>query len=131
MSLKQKLYGVYLSETEGLDRLDATSEDYKARKDAALDFADRYIELEKIESDERQKALDREMEAELRLKQMADEKRGRMWRDGIAIVTFLGSLAYGYYALNGTWRFDADNTATSTNGRNILLNAALPKCLKM
>ena len=130
MSLKTKLFAEFDSEMEGLSKMDLGSEEHKTTANVVFGLADRIIELEKIEVEKAEKAKERDLDAELRLKQMEDEKRDRWIRNVITIGTFAGSAALMIWGTVGTWRFDTVATSTSTNGRTIL-NNLYPKSLRL
>ena len=130
MNGKTLLFEEFQSEIEELKNIQMGTEEYKICVDGVTKLADRLIEMQKLEDERKEKAIDRDIDMDMKLRQMKEDRKARWTRDAIAIGTFLGSAAICIWGTVGTWRFDAENTPTSTNGRTFL-NGLYPKCLKL
>lgn len=119
MKIKTILYEDLVKANEKLDTTEFGTDERKATVDEVVKIADRLIEVEKIEVEQKHKA-----------KQMKDDQIDKWVRHGLTVGTTLLSAGVFIWGTVGTWKFDAEHTITSTQGRGII-NGLLPKCLKL
>lgn len=120
MSLKT-LYGDAI--TKGFDKLDEMevgSEDYVKTAEQLNKMSDRVIEIEKFESEEENQRLTREIDENLRSKQMKHEQIDRYIKHGLTAVSVLGGLALTYWGAKASWQFEEKGTVTSAAGRKFI-----------
>ena len=73
-----------------LSDLDLGGEKYNDAVNGIVSLMDRAIEMKKIESDRQERELNREIEMDLKLKEMADERKDRFVKNiltGVSITT--------------------------------------------
>lgn len=109
-----------------LSKIELGTEKYESTVNGVTKLMDRAIEIKKIDVDRLDKAEIRDMDNELKLKQMADEKKDRFWKNiltglGIAIPT--GATIWGTLK---TLKFEEEGTVTTIMGRGFI-NKLLPK----
>ena len=97
---KENLLDDYMRAKSKLDSLTTTDNDYKLWLEEEDKVRNELVKLIQIES----------------------ENKRDLIRNIIQVVTWLGSLGVGVWALLASFEFDKDSTLTSTNGRNIVTN---------
>ena len=96
---KRLLREEFRKEVEELSKISVGSEEYKVAVDGVAKIADRIIEIEKLEVDARDKEANREADADLEREQMAEEKKDRIIRNVITVLTTaagFGLTIWGY-----------------------------------
>ena len=96
MKIKTPLIEELHDELNELGKTTVGTDEYKITVDGVTKLADRIIEIEKIEAENRIKMEAQEAENEIKLRQLKDEKRDRRIKNGIAIGTFV--ISVGVYA---------------------------------
>ena len=122
MSLKT-LLGVAIE--DGFNKLDdmvVGSEEYKVTVEQLTKMSDRVIEIEKFESEDENQKSTREIDKDLRLKQMKQEQIDRYIKHGLTAVSVIGGLALTIWGAKASWRFEETGTVTSTAGRKFISN---------
>ena len=97
---KENLLDDYMRAKTKLDSLETNDENYKMWLEEEDKVRNELVKLIQIES----------------------ENRRDLIRNVIQVITWLGSLGVGVWALLASFQFDKDSTLTSTNGRNIVTN---------
>ena len=126
MSIKNLLKEEIESEFSELGKIEVGSDKYKSAVDGLTKLVDRAIELDKIESERKDKIESREIETDIKLKQMEDENKDRFVKNcltGASLVSGIGLTVWG--ALK-SWQFEKEGTVTSTMGR-MFMNCFRPK----
>lgn len=140
-----------VSELESLNEIEKGTAEYKAVVDGIIKLADRAIEIEKIEIEKSEKAMTREnaaalvvyerelkerqvkeaaeqaeFEKKLKLKQMEDERKDRLVKNGIALAGIILPLVLAVWGTYKSFEFEKDGTVTTIMGRGYI-NKLLPK----
>ena len=110
------------NELEELSKMEVGTEQYKTTVDGVTKLIDRVIEMEKldIESDDRIKT--REIERELKLQQMDDDRKDSIAKNVIALVTFVGGCGLTVWGSLKSWKFEETGTITNGPGRKFTSN---------
>lgn len=122
MSVKRILEEEIKNELENLGRETIGSDNYKANVEGVTKLLDKKIELEKLEAESKDKIESRNIEIEMKLQQMKDEKKDRLIRHGVTIGTFVGSCVMYGLAFVASTNFEREGTFTTEGGRNALRN---------
>lgn len=117
MNIKNLLQDEFKDEIEELGKMELGNEQYKVAVDGVTKLADRLIELEKIEIERLEKEADREVETDLKLEQMRDERKHRWAGHAITIGTFAAGMGFTYVMNNRSMRFEKEDSFASTAGR--------------
>lgn len=120
MDIEQMLDEEIRSEFEVLKRLKTGEEEHKTAVDSVVKLMDRKIELKKVEVNALEAKATREIERDLKLQQMQDEKKDRFIKNvmtgakdaAIIVITSWGTVA----AMN----FEREGTLTTSAGRKHL-----------
>lgn len=113
-------------EIENLKTIEAGTEQHKTAVDCVTKLLDRSIEMDKVTLEYDERAESRETDADLRVKQMEDEKKDRWIRN---ILTGLGIGIPAALTVWGTVKsieFEKDGTITTIMGRGFI-QKLLPK----
>lgn len=113
-------------EIENLKTIEAGTEQHKTAVDCVAKLLDRSIEMDKVTLEYDERAESRETDAELKVKQMEDEKKDRWIRN---ILTGLGIGIPAALTVWGTVKsieFEKEGTITTIMGRGFI-QKLLPK----
>lgn len=122
MSLKTWL-GVAIEDGfNKLDDMEVGSDEYKVTVEQLTKMSDRVIEIEKFESEEENQKSTREIDKDLRLKQMRQEQIDRYIKHGLTAISVIGGIALTIWGAKASWRFEETGTVTSTAGRKFIGN---------
>lgn len=126
MSVKRLMKDEIKKELGELSKAELGSDEYKTTIDGLTRLADRVIEMEKIETEQAERAIDREIDYELKQQQMEDDRKDRKIKNwltaaGIAIPT--GVTVWGTVK---SFKFEKEGTITTIMGRGFI-NKLLPK----
>ena len=117
MNMKTLLREEFESEMKDLSRLEVGSDQYRTAVEGVTKLADRLIEIDKIDVESEARAEALEVDKELKLKQMDDEKKDRLVRNIITAVTAAGGFAIAYWGTLVSMAFEKEDSFTSHLGR--------------
>lgn len=121
MKIKTPLIEELHDELNELSKTTVGTDEYKIAIDGVTKLADRIIEIEKIEAENRIKVEAQEAETEIKSQQLKDDRRDRRIKNGIAIGTFVGSIAvYGLTYLSSMKYEDKGVIPTTEGAKNAL-----------
>ena len=126
MKIETMLYEEIRSELEEVKKLEVGSEQYKVAVDGLTKLVDRAIEIDKFNTDYEDKVEARELEKELKLKELEDENKDRLLRNGISIAGILIPVGVTVWGTLKTLKFEETGTVTTIMGRGFI-NKLLPK----
>lgn len=119
MNIERTFCNVIETECGELHTLEQGSEAYKASTDVAAKFADRVIKLKELELEERKIDIE-EKKADIELQKMAEERKDRSIKNGIAVGNLLvpAGITIGFGIL--MFVFEEKGTISSRMGQKIL-----------
>jgi len=120
MSLKTQLHDEIQSELSDISELEVGSDQHRTAVDSVTRLWDRMNESEKLEIEKKERAENREIDLDLKLRQMEEERKKRIIQNFIdvgGIVTTLGLTVWGTLK---TLKFEETGTVTTTAGRNFI-----------
>ena len=126
MSIEKLLHEEIKSEFECLKDLEAGEEQYKATVDGLVKLLDRSIEIDRLNIEYEEKSASREIENDLKLKQMEEERKDRKVRDCISVAGIVLPLAVTIWGTLKSFKFEQEGTVTTIMGRGFI-NKLLPK----
>lgn len=106
---------------------EAGTEQGKTVVDGITKLLDRKLEMEKLEIERHDKEENRRIDAELKMKQMKDERTDRIVKNCITGVSVVGGLALTVWGAIMSWKFEENGTITSTAGRKFMGNLFFKK----
>ena len=126
MRIETMLHTEIENEFEELKRLQLGTEEYKTTVDGLTKLVDRAIEIDKINIEQDEKHKVREDENAFKIQQMADDKKDRRIKNGIAIGGMLIPAAITIWGTLKSLKFEETGTVTTLVGRGFI-NKLLPK----
>lgn len=111
---------------EKLAQVEPGSDEHKAITDEVAKLMDRAIELDKVESDYKEKVAARESEQAMKQKQFDDEKRDRLIKNVISVAGIVLPIAVTIWGTVVSLKFEEEGTFTTVMGRGFI-NKLLPK----
>lgn len=103
-------------EFDEMSKIQIGSDEYKTTVDGLTKLMDRAIEIDKIKTDAEMKEAD----AELKSKQMDDERKDRKVRNCIAIAGIVIPTTITIWGTLKTLKFEEVGTVTTIAGRNFM-----------
>lgn len=126
MNIEEMLRVEIKSELETLKTIELGTDTYKATVDGVTKLVDRAIEMERLGIESQEKVEAREIEAELKLKEMNEERKNRWIQNGIAVFTVVASTAVTVWGTVKSIEFEKEGTITTIMGRGFI-QKLLPK----
>lgn len=126
MSIKALLEAEIQKEFEELSEMETGSDPYTKTVDGLAKLTDRAIEYHRIAIEDQDKVEARNVEYDLKLKEMEEERRDRLIKNcltGVSIVTGIGLTVWGTLK---SLKFEETGTVTTIMGRGFI-NKLLPK----
>lgn len=122
MNIEEQLRKTVQSELSELEGIEVGSEAYKIAVDGITKLADRVLEFDTRAST---KAL-AEAEQSLKQKEMDEEKKDRVIRNGITVVGIVLPLIVTIWGTLRSFEFEKEGTVTTLMGRGFI-NKLLPR----
>ena len=126
MNIEEMMRMEIKSELEALNDIELGSDEYKTTVDGVTKLIDRAIEMERLGIESQEKVEAREIEADLKLKEMAEERRDRFIKN---LISFMGIAVPTAVTIWGTVKsieFEKEGTITTIMGRGFI-SKLLPK----
>lgn len=120
MNMETVLYNEIESEFEELSKLEVGSEKYNSAVDGIAKLVDRAIAIDKLNAEMDAKHDEQEIDIEFRTKQMNEEKKDRMARNGIAVAGIVIPTAVTIWGTLTTLKFEEVGTVTTNAGREFI-----------
>lgn len=126
MNIEHMMHEEIQSELEELSKIQVGSEEYKVAVDGITKLADRVIEMRKSDIEKEAKERDREIDTNLKLQQMEEERKDRFIKNGIALVGIAIPTAVTIWGTLKSIEFEKEGTITTIMGRGFI-QKLLPK----
>ena len=126
MTIETSLHEEILNGFDDLSRMERGTETHKTTVDELAKLLDRAIEIERIESESKDRDKAREIEASLKRAQMEEDRKDRRVKNGIAVGGIVLPLAVTIWGTFKTFRFEETGTVTTIMGRGFI-NKLIPK----
>ena len=123
MNFETKLREELIDEIGELNKLQVGSDEYKIAADGVSKIADRVIEMEKFRVENETKLKAQEMEYEMKLIEIEENRKDRFARNAINVGTFVGGLGFSFLATKWTFKFEETGSISSMVGRQVLQKA--------
>ena len=123
MGLKTELYDTMKGQIEELDKMQVGTDEYKIAVDGVTKLADRIIELERIENEMYEKDMEqrtKEVEHDLKRRQIELENKRGNWANWIAGGTAAGGLIVTVWGALKTWKYEETGIIASGPGRKFM-----------
>lgn len=126
MSIENLLHEEIENRLHDLSGMNAKSDEYKATVEGVAKLMDRAIEIDKFNNECEEKAKNREIETELKITQMREDKKDRLLKNITAIASIAIPSAITVWGTLKSLKFEETGTVTTAIGRGFI-NKLLPK----
>lgn len=120
MSTKTIIRDEIENELGELGKLEVGSEEYKVAVDGVTKLVDKMVVLEKFQSDEENRRIDREWDHEFKLHQAKEEKKDRRVKNGLSFLGIAVPSGVAVWGALKTFKFEETGSVTSTVGKNFI-----------
>lgn len=100
-----------------MSTMDAKSDEYRKVNDNVCKLIDERLGMERLDVESQEKAEAREIEKELKLKQMEEDRKDRRWKNGIAIASLAASTGLAIWGTMTCLNFEKDCTWSTIIGK--------------
>ena len=111
---------VIKQELETIKEMEEGTDEYKVTVDGVTKLMDKSIEMRKLANEKEQKEADRFHEQVLKQQQLADERKDRLVKNVITVVTFASGIVVTIWGTLKSLKFEETGTVTSTAGRKFI-----------
>ena len=122
MSVRALLAEEIQTEFEVLNDLEVGSDEYRVTVDGLTKLMDRQIELEKFDIEREAEVRNREIENELKQKQLNDERKDRLVRNIIAVCGIAVPALIQVWGTRLAFRFEEEGSITTNVGKGYVNN---------
>lgn len=120
MSVKEQLTKVIEVQMEMLKDMKPGTEEYKNAFDVLAKLLDKLNEMDRNDYDYWDKCETREKETELKLKQLAEDRRDHNVKNTLTGVSVVGGLALTVWGTLKSLKFEENGTVTTLIGRGFI-----------
>jgi hypothetical protein len=117
MKNETMLHDEIKAELEELSKLEVGSDEYETAVNGISKLMDRAIEMEKFESDAKERIDSKEAELDLKYRQLEEDIKDRKTRNKINIAGIVIPAGITIWGTIKTLKFDQNNIITSTAGK--------------
>ena len=117
MTIKTLLRDEIKEEIEELNKMEVGSEEYKVTVDGLVKLVDRFNEIEKSENERLDRVESREMEHELKLQQMKEEKKDHFIKNLLTGISITSGVSVAVWGTLVSMKFEKEDSFTSLLGR--------------
>jgi hypothetical protein len=125
-SVRTLLDGEIKNELEILGEMKVGSDEYKVTIDGVTKLVDKLNDINRIDHEYQDKFESREIEKELKLKQMKSDNIDKVVKNVLTVGTFVGTAALTVWGTQASFEFEKEGTITTIMGRGFI-NKLLPK----
>ena len=114
------------AEFKAMDQIDFAGEQHKLAVDSVSKLLDKLNDMEKTDLEYQDKAAARDMEHELELKKMDDERKDRNIKNGLTLASLISGAGLTIWGTIKSINFEKEGTITTIMGRGFI-QKLLPK----
>ena len=126
MNVQNLLNDEIRREMEALRKIEVGSDEHRVAVDGITKLVDRSLEIEKIDIECDEKAKNREIDTELKVKQMNEDRKDRWGRHFTSVLGIVASAGLAVWGTKKSFEFEKEGTITTIMGRGFI-NKLLPK----
>ena len=124
--IKTMLKDEIAAEFEAMDGIEFAGEQHKLAVDSVSRLLDKYNDMERMELEYQDKAAARDIEHELELKKIDDERKDRNIKNGLTLASILSGAGLTIWGTIKSINFEKEGTITTIMGRGFI-QKLLPK----
>ena len=126
MSVKDLLQGEIEGEIEALGEMTMGTEEHKIAIDGLTKLLDKYNEIDRNEMDYLDKAESRQIESDLKEKQMVEERKDHITKNCLTAASIITGIGMTVWGTIKSFEFEREGNITTIMGRGFI-NKLLPK----
>lgn len=126
MSIERLLRDEIQDEMDNLKKMELGSDQYRTTVDGVTKLTDRVIELKRLDAETHEKEKAREIETELKIEQMQEDRKNRITTHILTAAGILIPVACTIWGTQKSFEFEKEGTITTIMGRGFI-NKLLPK----
>lgn len=127
MSLKTTIDEEIMDQFDGLHKMPLGTEEYKITVEGITKLMDKSNELKKIEFEQRDREVNREIETKLKHEQMKSEKCDRIVGHIITVISLGLQVGLAVWGTKATFQFEKDGHIPTVHLGKGFFNMLLPK----
>lgn len=120
MKLESLLHEEIKKEIEELGHIELGSNEYKATVDGVTKLLDKAIDIEKLNVEADEKEKDREIETNLKVSQMKEDRKNRIVGHVLTGVGIVVPTVVTVWGALKSWEFEKEGTVTTIFGRGFM-----------
>lgn len=120
MKIETLLHEEIKEEFDELGKLEVGSEQYKITVDGIAKLVDRAIEIDKLNTESEDRIDQRNVDSDLKTKQMKEDRIDRIVRNSIAIAGIVIPTVVTIWGTITTLEFEKEGTITTASGREFI-----------
>ena len=120
MSIAHKLREEFFSEMDELSKIAVGTEEYRIAVEGVTKIADRLLESDKQKTEHEEHIRNQDIDKELRLKQLEDERKDRKYKNAIVVADSAGKIVVTVIGVVTLLTFEEKGTITSRLGSGII-----------
>ena len=120
MKIETLLHEEIKDEFDELSKLEVGSDKYKITVDGITKLVDRAIEIDKLNTESEDRSDQRNIDADMKAKQMKEDSIDRIVRNSIAIAGIVIPTALTIWGTITTLEFEKEGTITTASGREFI-----------
>ena len=120
MKIETLLHEEIKDEFDELGKLEVGSEQYKITVDGIAKLVDRAIEIDKLNTESEDRIDQRNVDSDLKTKQMKEDRIDRIARNSIAIAGIIIPTVVTIWGTITTLEFEKEGTITTASGREFI-----------
>lgn len=124
--IERLLHEEIQNELKELAKMDVGSDEYKTAVDGIAKLMNLKMDRTKFEAECQEKTESRKLDVELKLKQMDEDRKGRIVRDVLTAMGIVIPAALAIWGTKASFEFEKEGTITTIMGRGFI-NKLLPK----
>lgn len=121
-SIKALLREEIQNELVSLEDVEVGSDEYKTSVDGIVKLTDRFIELEKIDTDVQDKRESREHDTHLKRAQMNQDRKFQIFRCVIDVAGIMVPIIVTVWGTKKSFEFEKEGTITTIMGKGFIGN---------
>ena len=126
MSIKTALTDEVMTEVKELNKMTLGTDEYRVTVEGISKLAEKAIELERLEQERKEKVESRNLENDLKLMQLAEDRKDRRVKNGLTAAGIVLPLGATIWGVLKSLKFEETGSVSSIVGRD-LIKKLLPR----
>ena len=120
MSIKTALTDEVMTEVKELNKMTLGTDEYRVTVEGISKLAEKAIELERLEQERKEKVESRNLENDLKLMQLAEDRKDRRVKNGLTAAGIVLPLGATIWGVLKSLKFEETGSVSSIVGRDLI-----------